>query len=600
MRRFFVCCLLLVWSCVLAAGQMTTQHNDNSRTGQNLAEKILTPANVNPNQFGLQRAVHVDGYMSAQPLYLPSVSLPDGTVRSLIFVATMHDSVYAISAVNGGVVWKTNLIPPGAGTEPISAEGCAETGFVENGILGTPVIDASTNTLFVVAKTKESGQPVFRIHALDIGTGIETMPSVVLAGSVTTMTGSTTFHAGTLHQRPALLLSNHTVYVAVGSNGCDLHAIGWVMAYDENTLQQTAIFGNDADQPFGGSIWQSGKGLAADADGNVFFATANGMLNDSTGDYGDSVVRLSGTLSLSDYFAPYVQSTLESDDLDLGAGGVILLPDQTSQPKHLLVAAGKEGTVYLLDRDNLGQYDPDHDHAVQTIPGGLPQVGGGGTGAAFWNNRIYYATTSGMRVFALGSGSLTPVTIPRGTSSISGKGLPSISANGTSNGIVWMLRGLNYSSPILTAYNATTMSMLYDSTMAANGRDTVGPIAHFATPTIAAGRVYVGTQSQLLIYGQLSGKLSVVAGNGQTGSRGKTLSQPLQVMAVSASGAAIPNMAVTFTDNGAGGNFSYPSTTTNSSGVAVTQYTLPYKPGTVSITVSATGLTPIQFSETAQ
>jgi len=598
MRRFFV--FFVMWSCIWASAQVTTQHNDNFRTGQTLSETILTPANVNVSGFGKLLSVNVDGFIAAQPLYLPSVSMPDGTHRSLVFVATMHDSVYAIGSVSGTVTWKTNLMPSGATTPPISIEGCSETGFAENGILGTPVIDVQNNSLFVVTKTLENSEKIFRLHVLDIRTGEEILTPVVISGSVPTKTGVATFQAGTLHQRPGLLLYNGTVYVAFGSNGCDLHAKGWIMGYDENTLQQTVIFGNDADQPFGGSIWQSGKGLAADRNGNIFFATANGLMNASTGDYGDSVLHLDSALSVADYFSPYLQSTLASDDLDLGAGGVILLPDQSGPVTHLLVAAGKEGTVYLLDRDNLGQYDPDHDHAVQTIPGGLPQVGGGGTSAAYWNGNIYYGTTAGLRMFKLNNGVLNPVNISKNVSGSSAKGLPAVSANGASNGIVWLLRGMSYSSPILTAYNATNMSEIYDSTQAPNGADTVGPIAHFATPTIAKGRVYIGTQSQLLIYGLLTGKLSVLAGNGQTGSRGTTLPQPLQVLAVSASGNTIPNLAVTFSDNGAGGNFSMPSTTTNSQGVAVTQYTLPYKAGDVSITVSATGLTPIQFFEIAQ
>ena len=597
MRCFFVSLLLGSW-CVCAAAQMTTQQNDNSRTGQNTSENILTPANVNPTQFGKLISKNVDGPIAAQPLYLPPMALPDGTTRSLIFVATMHDSVYAFGAVGGALLWHKSLIPPGASSVSTAGENCNFTEILENGILGTPVIDAAANTLFVVAKTLESGQPVFRIHALDIRTGVDILPSVVISGSVPTTTGTATFAAGTLHQRPGLLLVNGTVYVAFGSNGCDLHANGWVMGYNENTLEQTAIWGTDADQSFGASIWQSGKGLAADAAGNLFFATANGLLNTSTGDYGDSILRMSSSLQLEDYFAPYLQSTLQEDDLDLGSGGVILLPDQPGLFPHLLVAAGKEGTVYLLNRDNLGQFNPSKDVVMQTIPGGLPGVRGGGTGAAYWNGNIYYETSSGLRMFTLSNGQLVPVTIPPTSASNSGKGHPSVSSNGTKNGIVWLMRG-TADVPILTAYTAANMTMIYDSTMAANGRDTVAAMAHFFTPTIARGRVYVGTQSQLLIFGLLS-KLAAQSGNNQTGQRGTRLTLPLQVLATNSTGAPLQSVTINFSDNGAGGSFSSPSTTTNSAGSAVTLYTLPFKPGPVTITASSNGVTSVQFTETAQ
>jgi hypothetical protein len=599
-RSLIVAGAILASLCIATTAQVTTQHNDASRTGQNVAETILAPGNVNANQFGKLTSISVDGFVAAQPLYLPGVTLADSSVHNVVYVATMHDSVYAVDAQTGAILWTRSLLPSFASTVPIKTAGCPETGFVELGILGTPVIDPSSNTMYVVANTWENGTGVFRMYAMDVTTGLDKIPAAVITGSFLTGSGAITFNPNPQHQRPGLLLANGNVYVAFGSNGCDYGATGWVMAYGETTLQQTAVYNIDSDQSFGGSIWQSGMGLAADSSGNLFFATANGTLNTGTGDYGESVVRLTGSLSVTDYFSPYINAYLNDKDFDLGSGGVLLLPDQPGFVPHLLIAAGKEGTVYLLNRDNLGQFSSDQDAVVQTIPAGVPEVGGGGTGAAFWNNNIYYATTGGLRMFTLSNGALTPVTIPSGAKSVSGKGLPSVSANGSTNGLVWILRGLSYSAPILTAYNANTMAMIYQSTTAANGRDTVTPIAHFATPTIANGHVFIGTQSQLLIYGLLP-QLKVWYGYGQSAKAGTALPKSLEVRAVDGySGAVQPNVSVTFTDNGAGGSFNPASAMTNASGIAVTSYTLPATPGTVKVSGTAAGFANATFSETAQ
>ena len=591
--------LTLAVLSLVATAQVTTQHNDTARTGQILTETILTPANVNATRFGKLFATGVDGFVMGQPLYLPQLTMGDGSVHNVVFAATMHDSVYAFDAQNGTVLWTRSMLPLQAGTVPIGAQGCPATGLKEVGILSTPVIDPANNTIFVVAKTQEAGGYVFRLHALDVTTGLDKAIPAVISGSVATTSGVTQFNAGPQMQRAGLLLSNGNVYVAFTSNGCDYGATGWIMAYDENTLSQTAIFNDDADQNFGGSIWQSGKGLAADGAGNIFFATANGVANPSAGDFGESIVRLTGSLNYTDYFSPNIYAYLNSDDYDIGSGGVILLPDQPGLAPHLLVGGGKEGTVYLLNRDNLGQLNMSADQAVQEIQGGNPTVAGGGTGAAYWNNNIYYASTGGLRMFSLNNGALTPVSIPTAASKISGKGLPSVSANGAANGIVWVLRGPNYSSTALAAYNATGMAQLYASTQAANGRDTLGATGHFATPTIANGRVYVGTQTQLVIYGLLP-QLKTYSGNNQSGTAGATLTKPLQTKAVdSYSGLAQPNEVITFTDNGAGGSFNPPTATTNASGIAGTIYTLPSVAGTVKITANSNGFAAANWVETA-
>ena len=589
----------LVW--VAAWGQVTTQHNDIFRSGQNTNEVLLTPSNVNVNRFGKLVSVAMDGYVVAQPLYVPQVTVTGGTLHNVVFVATQHDSVFALDAESGNLLWSTSLIPRGGSTVPITVQGCgASTGYTEVGVMGTPVIERSSNTLYVVAKTLENNSSVFRLHALDVGTGRERLGgSVVISASVVSGTTQVTFNPAKQLQRPGLLLANGNVYLAFGSNGCDIDATGWIMAYHAATLQQVGVFNPDPDQTSGGSIWQSGKGVAADGVGNIYFATANGAFDVSLGDCGECVMKLGSSLTPSDYFSPADRDYLDTQDFDLGSGGVLLLPDQANPPHYLLVAAGKEGTVYLLNRNNLGQFNASGDQVVQELPGGLPQVDGGGTGAAYWNNNIYFASTKGLRMFRLSNGTLSAVSIPKSASAISGKGLPSVSANGTTNGIVWVLGGPTYLSPQLAAYDATQLASLYTSSAAANGRDTLSPTAHFATPTIAKGRVYVGTQSQLVIYGLLP-MLKVWFGNNQSGSAGTTLPNPIEVKAVGAySGSVLPNITVTFSDNGAGGTFSNPTAITDSNGIALTTYTLPSTPGTVKISASAARFASAQFTEIA-
>jgi hypothetical protein len=600
----------------LAAAQVsvTTQHNDISRDGQNVSETYLTPSNVTSKYFGKLFTQAVDGLVVAQPLYMPGVVIPNAGTHNVVYVVTQHDSVFAFDAdsnqgSNSSPLWTTSFINPSEGitSESIANEGCPSTGFTEIGITGTPVIDPTTNTMYLVAKTDENGSYIFRLHALDITTGLDKFGGpVVISGSVVNSFGVTVpLVTKKQLQRPGLLLLNGNVYIGFGSNGCDHNAHGWVFAYNAATLQQTGVFNTTPDVSEGGSVWQSGAGLAGDSDGNVYFSTAAlGDFDANTGgmDFGDTVLKMnlsSGLLDWTDYFTPYNQSYLNTNDLDLGSGGVVLLPDQQSTTPHLLLAAGKEGVIYLVNRDDMGQFNQNGDNTVQELDTDLGQVY---SDPIYWNGMVYYIGTNGhsLQGYSLTDGVLSTGPVVQSIA-MSDRGLPSLSANGTSNGIIWLLRGPTYAAPLLTAFNTANLAITYSSNQALNNRDTVGPVAHFATPTIANGKVYVGTTTQLVIYGLMS-ILKATGGAGQTGAAGTTLPKPLTVKAVNAySGNVIPGVTLTFNDNGAGGTFGNPTPVTGSNGVASTTYTLPSNPGTISITITApTFVSPLPYKETAQ
>jgi hypothetical protein len=618
-RLYHVCLAIgvvtLIASSAAAQVSVLTEHNDNSRTGQNVSETFLTPSNVTSKYFGKLFTQNVDGLMVAQPLYVPGVAIPGAGTHNVVYVATQHDSVFAFDAndsqgSNASPLWKVSFINPSAGITPESAtdQGCAiETAYTEIGIMGTPVIDPATNTLYVVAKTNENGTYVFRLHALDITTGQEKFGGpVAITGSVVNSFGVTVpLVTKKQAQRPGLLLLNGNVYIGFGSNGCDHSAHGWVFAYDAATLQQTGVFNTTPDVKEGGSVWQSGAGLAGDSLGNVYFATAAlGDFDASTGgmDFGDSVMKLNlsgGTLTWVDYFTPSDQNFLNTADLDLGAGGVVLLPDQTGSNPHLLLAAGKEGVIYLVNRDNMGQFNQSLDNVVQELPTALGQIY---SIPVYWNGTVYYVGTQNhpMQAYSLSNGMLSTSPVAQSVL-FNDRGLPELSANGTTNGIIWLLRGPSTNVPWLTAFNAANLAITYSSNQAGGNRDTLDPVAHFATPTIANGRVYVGTTARLAVYGLMS-ILKANSGSGQTGKAGTTLPKPLSVKAVDAySGNVIPGVTVTFSDGGAGGTFGNSTPVTGSNGVASTTYTLPSNPGVVSIKITGTAfVSPLPYKETAQ
>jgi hypothetical protein len=580
-----------------------TNKMDNARDGQNINETLLTTGNVNSTHFGKLFATNVDGYVSAQPLYMSALSV-NGASHNVVFVATQHDSVYAIDADTGVQLWQVSFINPSAGitTVPISVQGCSETAISEVGILSTPVIDPSTGTIYVTAKTAETVSGVtsyyYRLHALDITTGLEKFGGPV---SITGKIGNLSLIILHQFQRPGLLLTNDTLYIGFGSNGCDLTARGWLFAYNASTLQQVAQMTTQPDQSYGSSIWQAGVGPAADSNGNVYLSTANGLFNYSTGfpDIGDSVLQLSlnsGGFDVENYFTPFDQAYMAANDLDLGSGGVTLLPTQSStSTPDLLITSGKEGDIYLLNQDNLGGYNGvNNSQAVQYIPSALGEFYGS---PLYWNNTVYFlAHLDSLKAYSLTNGVLSNTPIAQTSSKLTTIGLPAISANGTNNGIVWLVRNVG-GTPLLSAYDAVRLFLLYDTSMATGGRDSLGIVEHYATPTIANGKVYAGTETQLVVYG-LFPSVNPAAGNNQTGTAGATLPVPITVVATNPyTGSPVSGVTVTFSDGGKHGTFSSPTAVTDSNGQASSTYKLPNLPQTVTITVSSPGYASATFTE---
>jgi hypothetical protein len=525
--------------CVILSAQVnvTTWRNDIGRTGQNVNETILTPSNVNSSQFGKLFSQHVDGYVYAQPLYLSSVVI-SGNSHNVVFVATEHDSVYAFDADsntggNANPLWFASMLSTAhgaaSGAITVSSNIVGTDILPEIGITGTPVIDTSSGTLYVVSVTQEGSNFVQRLHALDVTSGAEKFggPVVITATVAGTGNGSAggtlTFDPEWENQRPGLLLLNGIVYVGFASHGDSGDWHGWILGYNAKTLKQTGAFCASPNGVAAG-IWMGGAGLAADVVdpvnhpyGRMFVATGNGDYTASSPykfgmDFGDSVLNLdltNGSPTIQDEFTPAIQGTLDQYDGDQGAGGLLIVPDQTtgSYP-HLLVQAGKSGTLYLLNRENLGGYHTGGDQAVQALPYEVGDVGTWTMGA-YWNGTVYYwAQNDTLKAYSLINGQLTtPPTTSTETYAFPGAN-PAISANGNANGIVWTIDSENYSgsgSSTLQAHDASNPgTTLYSSTT--NGtRDNPGAAVKFTVPTIANGKVYVGAESQVSVFGLLNG-----------------------------------------------------------------------------------------------
>ncbi len=525
--------------CISTVAQVNvlTYHNNNSRTGENLQETILTPSNVKSRSFGKLFAYPVDGYVYAQPLYVSGLDIPGQGIFNTVFVATEHNSVYAFDGdrntnAGSGLLWQVNLGPaaPTPSTDFGNRFGAFDDIVPEVGITSTPVIDLTSGTMYVDAFTYEGQSYFHKIHALDIRTGAERpfSPVVVSASVSGRGTGSTNgvlrFQARQQIQRAALTLAGGILYVAFASYADTDPYHGWIIGYNPTNLKQLPNYvfnstpnstaANFGDNAGGGGIWMSGCGLSVDANNNLYFATGDGAFNANKGgtEVANSFVKLSTAtrLLISDYFTPWNQAYLASNNLDLGSGGVMLLPDQPGPFPRLMIGAGKSGLVYLMNRDmmttgnNHFNTNGSTDFVLQTVS----LQGGAFDTPAYFNGTIYYAGARDvLTALSLSNGVLPNLPNSVGPRIFGFPGAtPSISADGNVNGIVWAIQ--RASPAVLAAYNATNLSSeIYNSTQAAT-RDKLADGVKFAVPTVANGKVYVGGQYALSVFGLFPEKSS--------------------------------------------------------------------------------------------
>jgi hypothetical protein len=583
-----VVCIALL-SSSFAQHPFATSHGDSARSAANINETLLAPSNVNKNSFGRLFSFPVDYVVMAQPLYVPNVNIPGQGTHNVMYVVTQADSVYAIDADTGTQLWYASMLNVGGTTASGKYLPCGTApGFYQEGIVGTPVIDPATNTMYLVAKTLLNTTVRHHLHALNITNGNEQPGSPVLITATSTSNKGHVTVFNSLHQknRPGLLLLNGVLYLGFGSNYCNDANSGWVLSYDPASLSQLAVFNASPDYGFS-SIWQAGTGLAADEAGNIFVETAESGANGYDVPNGgqtfcNSVVKLSPSLTVADYFTPWSVAYLNAHDLDLSSTGVLVLPDQDGPFPHELIAGGKQGIVYVLNRDNMGMFSANDSQVLQEVtlvPTSSNDVLFGSP--AYWNHTVYFAPDAApLMAFPLSSGLLgTPLTVGKYGSGHS----PSISANGNTNGIMWVISG-----PQLLAFDAVSLKLLY-ATSQSGTRDTLPPIGHFVTQTVANGKVYVGTQTSLEAYG-LFHLVSITGGSTQTATVFSALPAPIRINAANPyNGQPDVGATVNFSDGGKGGSFNPPSAVTDSNGNASTTYTLPQKAGIYTLTISGSG-----------
>ena len=499
-----------------------TYKDDNFRSGENPNETILNTSNVNSTTFGKRVSYKVDSAVYAEPLFMPNLQIKKQT-RNVVFVATENDSVYAFDADKTKAVsplWKTNFTSPPTIT-PFFAKviHCSDLG-PRIGITGTPVIDPATDTMYLIAETVENGQYVNKLHALNILTGQDlpgspvTISASVPGTGVGSVNGVVTFDPEQQLQRPGLALVNGVVYIAWGSFCDHAPAFGWLMGYNETTLQQVSVYNTNANGSLG-SIWQSGDGIAADANNNLYVMTGNGAFDLNTGgvDAGDTFLKLSSTggLSVADYFTPFNQTCLNASDIDLGSGGPLLLPNLDE-----LIGVGKEGRIYVVNRDNMGQFtsiqDPCNNQNLTNVDKILQEFPPKTTGEvystpAYWNGSSgQFVYISGknrpLMAFSLTNGLLSSSPVSQTPEKFLFPGInPVVTSNGTlaGTGIVWVIDP----SGFLRAYDATNLATeLYNSGQVP-ARDSLPSTIKFSVPTVVNGEVFIGTKKTLEIYGLL-------------------------------------------------------------------------------------------------
>jgi hypothetical protein len=541
MARFIFALLLVVWVFTgYADVAVLTQHNDLGRTGANLAETSLNITNVNTNQFGLVFSRAVDDQIYAQPLVMTNVNLGTNGIHNIVIVATVNDSVYAFDAdiaSSNAPYWHVSFIGPNAvppaNTDMTGACGGNYQDFSGNcGIVGTPVIDPTTSTLYLVVRTKENGTTfVQRLHALDLRTGAErpNSPVVITAKFPGTGSGSSggilSFDPQRANQRPGLALVNGVVYIGWSSH-CDWGPYhGWLIGYDASTLQQVVVY-NDTPNGSNGGIWMSGQAPSADLNGNLFISTGNGTVGTpsnrrDTTNRGESFLKLTrnGTnLNVASFFTPYNFTNLENGDIDLGSAGLLLIPGTT-----LAMSGGKEGKLYLVNRDNMGGLSGSTSadtNSIQSFSLGSHQIHGG---PVWWDgpdgsyayvqaasdNLRQYKFNHATGTFSLPNYAQSPTTAASGQPG----GVMALSANGTNagSGILWVTHNLvgdanqQVRPGILRAYNAQNVANELWNSEQLTSRDTVGNLAKFVPPTVGNGKVYLATFSNRLnVYGLLA------------------------------------------------------------------------------------------------
>jgi hypothetical protein len=500
-----------------ARTDVTTYKNDLSRSGTNSTESLLTTSNVNSSSFGLLRTVALDGKVDAQPLYLSQLSISGGT-HNVVFVATEHDSVYALDANTGATLWRVSMLKSGETTS--GSLGCNQV-VPEIGVTSTPVIDRSAGahgTIYLVAMSLDASSNYHqRLHALDLTTGAELLggPTEIAASVATAAGGSNVFAPAQYEERAALLQSNGKIYLSFTSH-CDIQPYsGWIMSYAQSSLAQTAVLNVGPNSNAGPAIWMSGGGPAVDAAGNIYLLTANGTFETTLnaqgfpnkGDFGNAFLKITssgGVLSVADYFALTNTLAESAADQDLGSGGAILLPDLTDSSntvQHLVVGAGKDGNIYVVNRDSMGKFSTGGNNIYQQLNGALP--GGVWSTPAFFNNTLYYADVGGsLKAFAIVNARLNATPQSQSAVQFTYPGsAPAVSANGTTNGIVWAHENTN--PGVLHAVDATNLAHeLYNSSQAGS-RDQFGAGNKYITPTIADGLVFLGTTNSIAIFGLL-------------------------------------------------------------------------------------------------
>jgi hypothetical protein len=531
---------VLTASISASAQDVTTWQSDIERTGVQPNETQLTPANVNAQQFGKVFSLPVVGDVYAQPLYLSQYTMGDGLAHNVLIVATAEDYVYAFDADGNnpqqGFLWRQSLL--GAGETWVTDTDVGTLDINPNiGIIGTPVVDPKRGIIYVVAKSKttsgSSSTCYQRLHALNIADGAEKLngptPISATVPGIGDQNVTVSFNPLIQNQRSALLLaptpgvgSGNSVFIAWGSHGDKGPYHGWIMAYDAaNVALQNGAWTTTPNGD-GGGVWMSGGGLSSDGVGNIFAGSGNGLFDadQNGGDYGDSAFRLtlssSGLLAM-DSFTPADQLSLDTGDHDMGMSALIVIPTQSGALPHLTMTTDKSGTVYLLDRDNMGGFGFPDNASVQSFSTGYRVH----SSAAFFNQTLYLGLDNGpLQAWVLNpsadqlvpqSASSTIFTTPAYSG---GGGTPSVSANGVTNGIVWIIQDTqyNYGPAVLHAYNAADLTQeLYNSQQAANHRDTPAIAVKFTTPTIANGRVYIGGRNAVTAYGILGMSATLTA-----------------------------------------------------------------------------------------